>query len=140
MTKSPPSYDLDDLLSTLYPDPGYTSLADLQAEHAAWAGRNFPDAEPWEPLVGATEELGELAHAHLKGHQGIRHAPDEIETKKADAVGDILVYLAHYCTLNGLSLQGCLDLAWGEVRDRDIDAQREAARRTEDAGWGEEDC
>lgn len=94
-------------------------LEDLQGEVAMWAGRNFPDEEPWAPLLGAVEELGELCHAHLKGHQGIRYSRSEVFAKKVDAVGDVLVFLAHYCELNDLNFQVCMEVAWGEVKRRD---------------------
>ena len=38
----------------------------LQDEQRPWVEHNFAGREPWKPLVGAMEELGELAHAHLK--------------------------------------------------------------------------
>jgi NTP pyrophosphatase (non-canonical NTP hydrolase) len=77
------------------------------------------DAPSWVPLLGSVEELGELAHAHIKGYQGIRHTPEEIEDKKKDAVGDVLVYLADYCNREGVTMAECLFRAWGEVRERD---------------------
>lgn len=93
-------------------------LDEIQSEVASWAKQNFPDAEPWEPLVGAVEELGELAHAHLKLHQNIRMDEDH-GAAKIDALGDIVVYLLHYCHLADLSLEDCLEEAWREVSQRD---------------------
>ena len=78
-----------------------------------------PDAPAYRPLLGSAEELGELARAHLKGEQGIRFTPEEIADKKIDAVGDVIVYLADYCNREGISLYGCLERAWGEVKQRD---------------------
>lgn len=78
-----------------------------------------PDAPSDRPLFGVVEELGELAHAHLKGLQGIRHTPEEIADKKVDAVGDVLVYLADYCNREGIALGSCVERAWGEVKQRD---------------------
>jgi len=93
-------------------------LSELQSNAKTWADHNFPKAEPWEPLVGAMEELGELSHAHLKEHQNIR-----IETNylldKEDAVGDIIVYLADYCNRNGLDLASCVSSAWKTASSRD---------------------
>lgn len=93
-------------------------LSKLQEEVKSWADRNFPNAEPWEPLVGAMEELGELSHAHLKEHQSIR-----IDTNyfldKEDAVGDIIVYLADYCNRNKLDLCICVASAWKKASNRD---------------------
>jgi len=93
-------------------------LSEFQKEVKGWADHNFPDGEPWEPLVGAMEELGELSHAHLKEHQSIR-----IETNyfldKQDAIGDIIVYLADYCNRNGLDLEWCVSSAWKVASSRD---------------------
>jgi NTP pyrophosphatase (non-canonical NTP hydrolase) len=86
----------------------------------AYAVDNAP-AETWphRPLLGSVEELGELAHAHLKGEQGIRLTPEEVVEKKKDAIGDVLVYLAHYMYLERMSFYECIERAWGEVRERD---------------------
>lgn len=84
-----------------------------------WSDYNFPKAEAWEPLVGACEELGELCHAYLKQHQGIRGTRAEHMVAKSDAVGDVLVYLAHYGKLNNLNLAECASSAWNEIKDRD---------------------
>lgn len=79
---------------------------DLQFEVIGWASRNFPDSEHWQPLLGAVEELGELAHSHLKESQGIRKTSEEHQIKAKDAIGDIIIYLAHYCSLRGLGKGG----------------------------------
>lgn len=90
----------------------------LQLEVKEWASRNFPNAEPWEPLVGAMEELGELAHAHLKEHQGIRTGESHQEAKE-DAVADIIIYLADYCWRNHISMAGSVYEVWQRVKSRD---------------------
>lgn len=87
-----------------------------------------PDAPSDRPLFGAVEEIGELAHAHLKGLQGIRHTPEEIAERKRDAVGDVLVYLADYCNREGVSLSACVERAWGEVRLRDWRSNKETGQ------------
>lgn len=91
----------------------------LQREVSQWASRNFPNALPYQPLLGAVEELGELAHAHLKNEQGIRGTPEEHHAAKKDAVADAVIYLSHYCHLNGLHIADCVETAWGEVKHRD---------------------
>lgn len=73
--------------------------------------------------MGVAEEVGELSHAHLKQHQGIRLEEDH-EAKARDAVGDILIYLADYCNAREFSLQDCLDKAWDEVKQRDWQKHR----------------
>jgi len=95
------------------------TLEEFERLHGEWVQRNFPNAESWEPLLGACEELGELCHAHLKGRQSIRHTAEEIFKMKKDAVGDTLIYLSHYCRMSGFTLKDCLMLAWDEIKDRD---------------------
>ena len=94
------------------------NLRALQLEVKEWASRTFPNAQPWEPLVGAMEELGELAHAHLKEHQGIRTEENYKEAKE-DAIGDILIYLADYCWRNHISIAGATYEVWQKVKKRD---------------------
>jgi len=95
------------------------SLKQLQDEQRPWVAHNFPGRQPFYPLLGAMEELGELAHAHLKGLQGIRHTPEEIKLMKQDAVADIIIYLSDYCSAEGLCLMTAVETAWREVRERD---------------------
>lgn len=100
-------------------------LAQMQIELKEWQEHNFPGREAWEPLVGLQEELGELAHAHLKQHQGIRDSPEKLEAQARDAVGDILIYLADYCNARGFNLPACMNQAWAEVKQRDWAKWRE---------------
>ena len=98
-------------------------LHKLQEEVMKWAQYNFPKAQPWEPLVGLMEEVGELSHAHLKKHQKIRLEEDH-DANKVDAVGDIVIYLADYCWRNGISLSKAVSSAWEEVKKRDWQKHR----------------
>lgn len=80
--------------------------------------------------VGSTLDMiikstGSLDHAHLKGEQGIRHSPEEILKMKADAVGDIVIYLADYCAQNGLDLGECVQTTWDQVKQREWTKNRE---------------
>ena len=95
------------------------NLLQLQREVGVWAWRNFPKAKPYQPLLGASEELGELCHAHLKMEQRIRGTRAKHFMDKRDAVGDILIYLAHYCELNGINMEAAVGDAWAEVKQRD---------------------
>lgn len=95
------------------------SLRQLETEVQEWAKRNFPNNKPHMPLLGATEEVGELAHAHLKMEQGIRGTPEEHLAAKKDAVGDIIIYLADYCWRNGFSLAVVVEETWSQVKERD---------------------
>lgn len=101
-----------------YPFQGLT-LPQLQREQKEWSDRNFPGQEPWVALLGAVEEIGELAHAHIKAHQGIRGDAEKHAAKGRDAVGDTLVYLAHYCTAMGWDMQEVMEETWGQVKKRD---------------------
>jgi hypothetical protein len=93
-----------------------TTLSDLQDELGRWQQHNFPGRADWEPLIGVQEEVGELSHAFLKRHQGIRSVTlDDV----ADAIGDIIVYLADFCNAYGLDLQESLDETWDKVKFRD---------------------
>ena len=92
------------------------SLSQLQAEGWKWVQHNFPNGKPYQPLLGVAEEVGELAHAHLKAEQGIRNTTSE---DKEDAIGDIIIYLADYCNRNGLDIQHSLEIAWETASKRD---------------------
>ena len=92
------------------------TLEQLQGEAWEWVQHNFPNGQPYQPLLGAMEELGELCHAHLKMEQGIREADNE---DKWDAVGDIVVYLADYCNRNGIDLAKAVEMVWESVKFRD---------------------
>jgi NTP pyrophosphatase (non-canonical NTP hydrolase) len=95
-------------------------IQQFQRDQKKWLQSNFPDAEPWEALAGMTEEVGELAHAHLKGFNKIRGLTNEAEiaAKKADAIGDLFIYAASYCNTNDLDLEECIVAAWAEVQRR----------------------
>jgi NTP pyrophosphatase (non-canonical NTP hydrolase) len=95
-----------------------TTLKQLQEELKPWQEYNFQARQAWEPLVGLQEEVGELSHAFLKKHQGIRTNEDH-NAGMADAVGDVMVYLADFCNATGLEMQECLDVAWKQVKYRD---------------------
>lgn len=97
-----------------------SDLTQMQAEHREWAERNFGIGRPsWQPLLGALEELGELAHAHLKDVQGIRGTSDDHRAAKIDAVADVIIYLTDYCNLEDIDLRGAVLDTWTEVRARD---------------------
>lgn len=68
----------------------------LVEEHREWEAHNFPDSKlpkPQESILGMTEEVGELAHSHLKELQNIRGTPEEHQANARDAIGDITIYL-----------------------------------------------
>lgn len=94
-------------------------LSKLQDEQRAWVEHNFPGRKPYQPLLGAVEELGELAHAHLKMEQGIRGTKAEHLTAAADAVADTVIYLADYCSAMGFDFGKIVEETWEQVKKRD---------------------
>jgi NTP pyrophosphatase (non-canonical NTP hydrolase) len=101
------------------------TLNQLQDEQAEWDARNFgpiDDQPVSHGMYGIMEELGELAHAQLKGEQKIRHTPVEIYNLKVDAIGDLLVFLMKYCNHEHISLQFALEKTWDKVKQRDWSA------------------
>lgn len=101
----------------------------LQDEYKPWNDHNFPDRDVYYPLLGAMEELGELAHAHLKDICGVKGTHEQHHEqhheKKKDAIGDIVVFLADYCTANGIDFQKAVEDTWNEVKKRDYNKMRE---------------
>jgi len=91
----------------------------IQEESGYWRSHNFPGATASQQLLGAVEEMGELAHAFLKREQGIRGTDEEHAAAIKDAVGDVLVYLMGFCDTQGLQILDCVNDAWDEVKDRD---------------------
>jgi NTP pyrophosphatase (non-canonical NTP hydrolase) len=97
-------------------------LRDLQAEHRVWLTHNFPTQKSHQPLLGLAEEVGELCHAHLKAEQNIRGYEFDTPRWRAaseDAVGDIVIYLASYCTSVGIDLDRVVGQTWHRVKARD---------------------
>ncbi len=92
------------------------NLNDLQIECKNWCQHNFPNAKPYQPLLGVAEEVGELCHIHLKQEQGIRNAKFE---DKEDAIGDIVIFLIDYCNRNGINLEKAIYTAWNTASKRD---------------------
>jgi NTP pyrophosphatase (non-canonical NTP hydrolase) len=68
----------------------------------------IPNATPVAQLLKAVSEMGELADAENKGN----------EADIKDAVGDVLVCLINYCALRNISLVGCLEGSYNEIKDR----------------------
>ena len=101
------------------------TLATVQAEAWQWTKRNFPRQAPWHPLLGVTEELGELNHAYLKAVQGIRGTPEEHRAAMEDAVGDLVIFLANWCSHMGIDMSAAVARTWEQVRKRDWQAHPE---------------
>lgn len=91
----------------------------LQDEHIKWVEHNFPRRDRVDHILGAMEELGELAHAHLKMRLGIRGSHEEKRAQAADAVGDVIIFLCGYCSDMGFNLQEIMEKTWDKVKQRD---------------------
>jgi len=94
-------------------------LARIQKEINAWREYNFPDSTPTQQFLGVVEETGELSHAILKGQQGIRGYSPEDTAEIKDAIGDLLVFLANFCSMNDWDMLTILQDVWEEVKQRD---------------------
>ena len=106
--------------------------AGFETDVGEWADRNFGRGESWQPLLGVGEELGDLHHAHLKRAQGIRGVDDAQYRKDAiDAVGDIVIFLAHYCYLNEIDMVAAINETWAKVSRRDWKADPEKGGKKE---------
>lgn len=112
-----------------YPEHDVFTLEVLQVQLKPWAAHNFGERPSWMPLMGALEELGELAHAHLKTEQGIRTSEDH-RAAKVDALADIIVYLADYANVEGIDLHEAVEQTWAKVRRRDWKADSEKGGET----------
>ena len=91
----------------------------LQSDHKEWQDNNFPGHKPHHSLLGAVEELGELARAQLKMELGIRGSKEKHLEEAQDAVGDIVIFLMGYCSAMGFDFQSIVADTWAGVRRRD---------------------
>lgn len=95
-------------------------LNQLQREHDEWVDHNFPVETTHQAFLGMVEEMGELAHAILKSEQGIRGMSSAAAyDAKVDAVGDLVIFLAGFCTRHGIVLAHAVEQTWEEVKKRD---------------------
>lgn len=91
----------------------------LQNRLDLWRQRNFPGHTAEEQLLGVVEEVGELAHAVLKRKQGIRGTKEEHDAAVRDAVGDIQIFLAGFCSREGINMQAEYETTARSVMERD---------------------
>ena len=93
-------------------------LEHLEAEHRVWHSENFGLHQPaWPSLLGVSEEVGELCHAFLKRHEGLRSEEDH-DAAIRDAIGDIVIYLLGFCKREEISFSECLEETWERVKQR----------------------
>ena len=100
-------------------------IRQIQKEQREWSADNFPGrgenlklGSSWMPLLGIIEEVGELAHSHLKHEQGIRGSDEKHTNAAKDAVGDIVVFLLDYCSSRGWDFEDTVATVWAEVKER----------------------
>jgi len=83
-------------------------LSELQRELKRWQERNFDEdcTGPEWMALGATEELGEVAHIIVKAKQRIRQHQAGLDEKSldelADGVADTVIYLMQLCSHLGI--------------------------------------
>lgn len=94
-------------------------IKEIQWEQRAWAEHNFGTRDATHALLGVSEEVGELSHAHLKMLQGIRITPELFQAKARDAIGDIIIFLMDYCNAKGWELEDIVQETWNQVKWRD---------------------
>ena len=90
-----------------------------QFEISEWSKQNFTQ-DPIDPLLGITEEVGELNHAVLKQRQGIRKGVDPVVSKALieDALGDIFIYMCDFAQRNNIDLEFAIRDTWEKVSKR----------------------
>lgn len=111
-------------------------LSDLQMEHEYWVHRNFPHETTYQAFLGMVEEMGELAHAMLKSEQGIRGMSMEAaRDAKIDAVGDLVIFLAGFCTMHGINLEEAVEDTWHKVKKRNWTKDPERGGEEPNAGF-----
>lgn len=94
------------------------NLLKLQNEVNIWTHKNFPNQQKWHPLLGLSEEVGELCHAYLKREQSIR-LEENHDDNIVDAVADIVIFLCNFCNANEINLEETVKRVWSEVKQRD---------------------
>lgn len=65
-------------------------------------------ATPQSQFVKLIEEIGELAHGIAKGR---KH-------EVVDGIGDAVVVLTILAAQHDVSIEQCIEAAWGEIRER----------------------
>ena len=106
-------------------------LRRFQERHHLWSVENFGPTvgSGYRNLLGSMEELGELAHAHLKAEQGIRNHENH-EANKKDAIADVIIFLADYCNTQGFDLEDILSETWENVLKRNWKKDPDHAHET----------
>lgn len=75
----------------------------FQGEVMRWNLHNFPNPRQYQPLLGVVEEIGELMEADAMLFACPEKA-GESYMEFRDAIGDVAIYCAVFCGLNGIQL------------------------------------
>ncbi|MBI4431999.1 MAG: hypothetical protein HY592_00755 [Candidatus Omnitrophica bacterium] len=94
-------------------------LSQMQLEQKEWADRNFDNKKLHQPILGAAEEIGELAHSFLKMEQGIRGDKETHIANMKDAVGDCVIFLMDFCNQMDWDFEALVTDTWNHVKKRD---------------------
>ena len=94
------------------------NLTAFSLEVKEWADHNFPDRDLTTIAGKVCEEAGELMGATIKEAQGIRKFEDQ-EAAAGDAVGDVVIALANYCSTRGWDFEAIVRETWSHVGQRD---------------------
>jgi NTP pyrophosphatase (non-canonical NTP hydrolase) len=97
-------------------------LTILQNERNDWVASNFPGDMVEDSIMGAVEEMGELAHHWLKMKQGIRGTEEEHIDGMLDAVADAVIFLAGVASHLGADYGELVQDTWDKVKQRDWQA------------------
>jgi NTP pyrophosphatase (non-canonical NTP hydrolase) len=100
------------------------TLSQLQAERNEWVKKNFPDDELEDSIMGAVEEIGELAHHYLKRKQDIRGDQAHHYSEMLDAVADCVIFLAGCASHLGVDYGELVTQTWETVKRRDWQKDR----------------
>ena len=87
-----------------------TNINDLKLKIQNWANdRNLIDGStPHAQMLKLTEELGELAAGIARKDRGLIK----------DAIGDCFVVITILCAQLEVEMQGCIEAAYNEIKDR----------------------
>lgn len=86
------------------------SYANVEMDIIIWAQNRkiIPNSTPQAQFMKAVSEMGELSDGLTKGDMHL------IE----DSVGDVMVCLVNMCALLDISLVGCMEKAYEQIKDR----------------------
>lgn len=103
--------------------PILRELQGCQDSIGRWSEREFDDQPSWIPLLGAVEELGEVAKILVKRKQGIREDELDLSDEELEKeVADVIIYLMDFCHREDISLPDGVARKSMEVLDREFDA------------------